>query len=87
MEYPLALVQPYPQVSPTSNPALQKDIDLRFLRLSKARDQDTEIVFVQSFVRGAVLIPAYDIDNHFLVFDVLDCDMAVRVREILAEVA
>ena len=38
---------------------------------------------MRSIIRGAVLVPAFDKEGEYLVMDVLDADMFVRVRKML----
>ena len=76
--YPTALIQPCD--APTGR-LRRKDIDLGFTRVrSRPRDR-SEFVSVRSIIRGAVLVPAFDKDGEYLVMDVLDADMFVRVRK------
>jgi hypothetical protein len=46
-----------------------------------------EFVWAQTIVRGAVIVPANDLENHSIVFDVLDADIYLRVRDILDSLA
>ncbi|KAJ3832869.1 hypothetical protein F5878DRAFT_591241 [Lentinula raphanica] len=77
MPYPMALIQAYRVVRSRSS----HDKDLGFLRLRK--DRVTELISVQSIVRGAIVIPASDDPmkgDEMLVWDVLDGDMFLRVK-------
>lgn len=78
--YPMALIQ---GLTPSATQR-QKDKDLRFLRLKKLKK--TEFIFARSIIRGAVLLPAGDTNGDYIVFDLLDCDMCMRIQEILSSV-
>ena len=78
--YPLALIQGFGPAKP-SPAQLRKDTDLRFLRLKKLKK--TELIFARSIIRGAVLLPAGDTDGDFIVFDLIESDMFMRIQEIL----
>ncbi|KAF8148377.1 hypothetical protein BJ912DRAFT_1125700, partial [Pholiota molesta] len=81
-QYPIALIQPFERVKSTGA-QLKKDSDLRFLRLRKVKDTKTEFIFVRSIIRGLVIVPAFDKAEEYVVFDVLDSDMMLRVKEML----
>lgn len=77
--YPAALIQAYRVLQARS----AHDKDLGLLRLHK--EQGTELISVQSIVRGAIVIPAAASDNiqqsdEMLVWDLLDGDMFLRIR-------
>jgi hypothetical protein len=74
--YPMALIQGF-----TPATRLQKDKDLRFLRLKKLKK--TELIFARSIIRGAVLLPAGDTDGDYIVYDLTDQDMCMRIQKIL----
>ena len=75
-KYPLALVQPFD--APVD--ALEKDVDLGFFRLKAQSRAKTEIFPVASIIRGALLVRDFDSDeNEYLVLDVIDGDMFLRV--------
>ena len=42
-----------------------------------------EFIWARSIIRGAVIVPAYDNENHSIVFDIVDADMVLRVIDIL----
>lgn len=80
-EYAVALVQAFdwPAVVP---PNLQrKDQDLGFYRLQQRKELQIEFVWAESIIHGAVIVPAYDKPDHSLVFDIVDADLAFRVKE------
>lgn len=85
IDYPIALVQPFARCKPAQN-LLKKDQDLRFLRVRQVKEEKTEFIFARSIIRGAVLIPAGDeglTGSSYIVYDVLDSDMMLRVKSIL----
>jgi hypothetical protein len=73
---PLALVQAY---NTKPGQRSQKDKDFQFLHLQQRPITKTELIFAHSIIHGAVLFPAYDTQEDFLVFDVLDPDMFLWV--------
>ena len=86
-DYPIALVQVYEQPQSVSASLRKKDKDLGFLRLQQRKEHQMEFVWVQSIIRGAVIVPAYDDRNHSIVFDILDADsdMTLRVMDLLEQ--
>lgn len=80
-DYPLALVEPYDFQQPEGQALQNKDADMQFLRLRTTGA--SEFISVNSIIRGAVLVPAYDIDTDYMVFDLLDSDMVLRIRKLL----
>jgi hypothetical protein len=59
----------------------RKDKDMCFLRL---RQQDkTCFIWARSIIRGVPIFPAFDDEKDFIVFDVVDADMFLRVSEML----
>lgn len=88
-DYPIALVRAFERPISSSVPRQirKKDKDLHFLRLQQLKESQMEFVWAQSIVRGAVMVPANDLENHSIVFDVLDADMYLRVRDILDSLA
>lgn len=80
--YPIALIQPFKRVK-TSGTILEKDKDLHFLRLHKEKETKTEFTFMRTILWGVVLIPALDKPDDYLVFDVCDSDIMLRVKELL----
>lgn len=60
---------------------LRKDIDLGLTRVKAKSRVFPEIISVHSIVRGAVLVPDSR-QNEYLVMDILDADMFLRVMEI-----
>ncbi|KIK51836.1 hypothetical protein GYMLUDRAFT_377235 [Collybiopsis luxurians FD-317 M1] len=77
IQYPIALIQAYKVVH--AQP--QVDRELGLLRVRKERA--TELISVQSIIRGAVLIPASNdplLSDEMLVWDVLDGDMFLQLK-------
>lgn len=80
----LALVQPFDPVTQRS----QHDRELGYLRLQprhRAGKLSFQFIFVETIIRGALLVPTsldkkHQVDDECIVFDVLDDDMFVRVR-------
>lgn len=81
--YPMALIQGFTPANPSAAQR-QKDKDLRFLRLKKLKK--TELIFARSIIRGAVLLPAGDTNGDYIVFDLTDTDMCMRIQEMLPSV-
>ena len=77
-KYPTALIQPCD--APTGR-LRKKDVDLHFLRVRSRPRNRAEFISLRSIVRGALLVPAFDKDEEYLVLDVVDADMFVRVRK------
>ena len=84
-DYPIALVRAFQVERPVSVPRQirQKDKDLHFLCLQQLKESQMDFVWAQSIVRGAVIVLANDLENHSIVFDVLDANMYLLVRDIL----
>ncbi|EGO19929.1 hypothetical protein SERLADRAFT_373989 [Serpula lacrymans var. lacrymans S7.9] len=77
--YLLALVQPYD--APTGQRRC-KDKDLQLWRLHSKLRSATEIVPVQSIIRGAALAQDYDNPGDFFVIDTIDTDWFLRIKKI-----
>ncbi|KZP13413.1 hypothetical protein FIBSPDRAFT_913092 [Athelia psychrophila] len=79
--YSLALVQPYD----TSIPRAERpssDEDLGLIRVRAQRRSKSRLIFVDSIIRGAMLVSTYDediYDEHFVV-DIVDTDMFLRLK-------
>ncbi|KAJ7260761.1 hypothetical protein C8J57DRAFT_991385, partial [Mycena rebaudengoi] len=58
----------------------KKDKSLRFHRVYAQPRTKTEIFPVRSIIRGAVLVPDFDKDGEFIVFDVVDDDTSLRLK-------
>lgn len=82
IKYPLALVQAYRPVGVRP----RKDKDMGLLRIRKERK--TELISIQSVIRGAVAFSVSEDpleSDERLVFDALDGDMFLRVKELFPE--
>lgn len=80
-QHSLALIQPYTEpIPPRSRP--KKDRELGLLRVRTGPPGSSEFVFLESIVRGALLVDARDHDSDKLVVDILDTDMFLRLRSL-----
>jgi hypothetical protein len=79
--YPIALIQGFARAK-SSAAIIKKDIDLHFLHLRKLKDIHTEFVFARSIIHGAILLPAGDREGDYIVFDLVDTDMCMRIQEL-----
>lgn len=77
--YPIALIQPHD--SPTGDRTL-KDKDFGFYRVRAQPRTRSEFVSVQSIVRGILLAQDPDFPEEFLVVDVVDTDMYLRMKSL-----
>lgn len=77
--YPLALVLP---LDAAIGRVTQKDKLLRFRRVRAKPRRQAEFISVRSIIRGAVLVPDFDKAGDFLVFDILDGDTSLRLKEL-----
>ncbi|KAJ7468650.1 hypothetical protein FB451DRAFT_1340298 [Mycena latifolia] len=75
--YRIALVQP---LDAPIGRISRKDQALKLIRIRAKPRQEAEFIFVRSIIRGAVLAPAHDRDGDFMVMDVLDGDMFLRLK-------
>ena len=82
-DYPIALVQAFERPVSVPRQIRQKDKDLHFLCLQQLKESQMEFVWAQSIVCGAVIVPENDLENHSIVFNVLNADMYLWVRDIL----
>lgn len=60
----------------------RKDADLGFLRVRARPRKQADFIFVDSLIRGAVLVDDYGSEHHDerFVVDTLDSDMFIRLR-------
>ncbi|KAF9494958.1 hypothetical protein BDN71DRAFT_1496133 [Pleurotus eryngii] len=73
--YDLALVRPLDKhVRQT-----KKDKDLRFTRLKPQTQKEGCFIFLQSIIRGALVVEDFDVDDEYLLIDTIDADMFLRV--------
>ncbi len=78
-EYPIALIPPY-DASVTGRQQ-QNDKDLRFHRVREQPRSKSEFISVHSIVRGALLVPDFEKSSDYLVHDLVDADMFLRMKE------
>jgi len=76
--YFIAFVQPFKCVVGSRH--YNKDKELGFLRLHK---QSAHFIWTCSIIRGVPIFPAFDEEDEYIVFDVIDPDMALCVQKIL----
>jgi hypothetical protein len=78
---PFAVIEPYDAPIPTQ---VQKhDSSLQMLRVWPPTPTVLEVVFARSIIHGTLLIPDWEQESSdFMVFDILDSDMFLRVKEI-----
>lgn len=78
--YTVALIQTFKRTENRRSAEIrQKDKDLGFLRLQKG---PTQFIWARSIIRGVPIFPAYDILDDFIVFDVIDADMMLRMQDL-----
>ena len=56
------------------------DLELGLYRVKARPRSSCEFISVKSIIRGAVLVPDFNKEDEYLVMDVLDPDMFLRVR-------
>ena len=78
--YGLAMVQSFDAYT---GPVRRKDTELGLYRLGMKPRGSAEIISLESIERGALLVSDFDTEreDEFLVVDVLDGDMFLRVKE------
>ena len=59
----------------------RKDKDLHFYRVRERRRQDCEFISIHSIIRGALLAPDFEKDGDYLIADLADTDMFLRLQE------
>jgi hypothetical protein len=74
---PMALVQPFTDIS---TPFRKKDIELRLLRLKEKPREKSIIIPARSIIRGAYIVPDGDKKADWLVVDIIDSDMFLRMH-------
>lgn len=80
--YPLALIHPYDE------PIQQypdKDEDLGLYQIQAGSRKTSEFISVESIIRGALVVDDFETENQFLVVDVVDSDMFIRMQELLSK--
>jgi hypothetical protein len=73
---PIALVLPFSDISIVR----RKDKELNFHRLRARPRAESMFISIRSICRGAFLVPEYTKDGDFLVVDIVDTDMFLRIR-------
>lgn len=81
-DYPLALIHPYDE---PIEEYPDKDEDLGLYRIQAGSRKTSEFISVESIIRGALVVDDFETENQFLVVDVVDSDMFIRMQELLAE--
>ncbi|KDQ51821.1 hypothetical protein JAAARDRAFT_62330 [Jaapia argillacea MUCL 33604] len=79
VDYPLALIQPLD--APIGN-RLRKDKDLRFTRVRAKPRSQSEFISVRSIIQGALLARDFDNYGDFLMMNVVDTDMFLRMKKL-----
>ncbi|KAI0741275.1 hypothetical protein C8Q80DRAFT_1259743 [Daedaleopsis nitida] len=79
--YPIALVHPY---DASVGNRSKKDRDLGFYRLRARTRSRAEFFSIHSIVRGALLVPDFGKEGDFLVDDLIDTDMFLRMKKLAA---
>ena len=77
-EYPWALIQSY---DPPTGRLTDKEKKLELFRVCGQPRGSAEFVDARSIIRGVLLVPTFEQDDDFFVFDVLDADLFMRMRE------
>lgn len=77
--YPIALVQAYDR--PTGQHR-RKDKDLGFYRIQGKPRNMCEFISIHTIIRGALLSEDYEKPGDFLVMDVIDTDMFLRMKSL-----
>lgn len=77
--YPIALIQPF---DAPAGPRQSKDKDLCFYRVRRNARISCEFISTRSIVRGALLVEDYERVGDFLVMDLVDTDMFLRMKAI-----
>jgi hypothetical protein len=83
----LAYIHPFEPIYQHQH-RLKSDTELELLRFREQPAKDVTFISIHSIIRGAVLIPSGENIPHpraadYLLFDLLDCDMFMRGREML----
>ncbi|KAG6808615.1 hypothetical protein H0H92_003492 [Tricholoma furcatifolium] len=77
----LALAVPFKEVNRTSATELQRNRDLRLLRLKQMPREKAQIIPLRSIIRGAYIIPEGKDLETSLIVDIIDSDMFLRMQE------
>ncbi|KAG6808950.1 hypothetical protein H0H92_002276 [Tricholoma furcatifolium] len=77
----LALAIPFKEIHRTSPTDLQRNRDLRLLRLKQMPRDKAQIIPLRSIIRGAYIIPEGKGLETSLIVDIIDSDMFLRMQE------
>ncbi|KAJ6495988.1 hypothetical protein C8R45DRAFT_1052651 [Mycena sanguinolenta] len=80
--YPFALVQ---ALDVGTGRRSGKDKALRFYRIRERPRKECEFISVYSIIRGALLAPDFDKRGDYLVIDIVDSDMFLRLKEMYSQ--
>ncbi|KAH9885840.1 hypothetical protein C8Q73DRAFT_659190, partial [Cubamyces lactineus] len=78
---PIALILPYDRPSGSMS---KKDADLGFYRVRERPRQQAEFISLHSLLRGVLLVPDFAKDGDFLVHDLLDSDIFLRMKSMMS---
>jgi hypothetical protein len=81
-KYPWAFIQPYD--SPIGR-LTDKEKELELFRVRAQPRGSPEFVDARSIIRGVLLVPTFEKEGDFFVFDVLDADLFLRMKELWKE--
>ncbi|PCH42571.1 hypothetical protein WOLCODRAFT_71761, partial [Wolfiporia cocos MD-104 SS10] len=79
--YPLALIMPMDGRTGVEH---SKDRDLGFYRLKLNPRTQYEIAPLHSIIRGALVVPDYEHSDEFLIVDIIDADMFLRLQSLVS---
>lgn len=77
-DYHLALIDP---LDALISPRRVLDVELGLVRLRTKTHRTGEFIFIDSIVRGCVVIEAFDTPGDYLLVDTLDDDMFLRYKQ------
>ncbi|KAJ7749592.1 hypothetical protein DFH07DRAFT_869219 [Mycena maculata] len=77
--HPFALVQP---LDAPSGHLRRKDKLLRFHRVHAKPRKRSEFISIHSIIRGALIVQDFDKPDEFIVVDIADADMSLRLKKI-----
>ena len=82
INHPWAYVQPFD--SPIRG-LTEKEKRLELYRLRAQPRGSAEFVDARSIIRGVLLVPTFEKEDDYFVFDVLDADLFLRMKELWKE--
>ncbi|KZT07868.1 uncharacterized protein LAESUDRAFT_713202 [Laetiporus sulphureus 93-53] len=86
VKYPLALVEPFDGQGQHGQWWLKRDIDVGFYHLYSNPHIPSEIFSIYSIIRGALIVPDFTKEGEYLIVDVVDADMFLRIKELFSRV-